>query len=95
MSFQTLHEKLHTLREGIGGVDWKTPEFLNRLCQDVLNMSNTYAKEDTTDLKKLKKQLETLTETENTYDVHKRLEIDELACNILNNQEKRIKGGKK
>jgi hypothetical protein len=91
MSYQIFHEKLHSLREGIGGSDWKRPEFLSQRVKELVGLAEKCSPIDVKPLKELQKQLLTLIETESTYDVHKRIEIDELACKILNDQEKRLR----
>jgi hypothetical protein len=87
LTFKQLHQELHKLREGIGGDDWKTPEWLRRKCAEVLNLAYTASPIDVDALKELQAQLETLNETDTAYDVERRVKIDQLACKILNAQE--------
>ncbi len=87
MSFTKLHEDLHSLREGIGGDDWKTPEWLQRKIKDILAQAYTASPIDIDAIRELQAQLATLQESEKSYDVAKRIEIDQLACRILNAQE--------
>jgi hypothetical protein len=77
-----LHEKLHSLREGVGGSYQKKPSFLRTEIRRIMN-TETIDNILLTQLLSIRDQLDNLTEDNFTL----RLKIDEQLCNILNTQE--------
>jgi hypothetical protein len=77
-----LHEKIHLLREGVGGSYQRNTSTLRREIRKIIS-TETIDNILLTQLLSIRDQLDNLTEDNFTL----RLKIDEQLCNILNTQE--------
>jgi len=82
-----LHEKLTTLREGIAG---SAPRKRSWLLKEIREISEIAATDDPVISKELLKIEEGIINMSDD-DMRKRIEIDQIACKILNDQEDRIR----
>ena len=82
-----LHNRLHTLREGIAGDSFRNVVWLCTEALELLNIAKVVDPEIVPDLEKLKCGLVTLINE----DVDNRVELDQIACKILNEQEDRVR----
>lgn len=82
-----LHERLHTLREGIAGSSPRTIRWILNEISQILPIARIDDSHIVPELLRLQKGLET---TEDN-DWGKRVELDQIASNILNYQERRYR----
>lgn len=83
-----LHERLHTLREGIAGDSIRPKTWLLKELSQILPIARVDDEVIVPDLVRL---YDGVTLMKNT-DWAKRVELDQIACNILNSQEERYRG---
>lgn len=85
------HQRLHSFREAIAGSPrcHKSPEWLQQEVVVLIGQAHDFDPVVIEGLRKIKRELVSL----NIYDtMERRVEIDQLACDLLNDQERRLRG---